>query len=316
MRMKLHSSRLDPLVAREAARRELAALISRFAPTDGTHQTAIPSLTFYRYSQPVDLGCGVSSSAFVFAAQGAKRVMVAGQAYVYDHLHCLVTSVDLPVMSQVTRASPEAPYLCVKFSLDPQRIVELATQLRLPEPDAASAGEGIAVAPLSAPVFDAALRLVRLLDTPGDIPVLAPLIEKELLYRLMTSEQGKRLRQVAVNGSQTYRIARAIEWIQDHYTELLRVETLAQAVNMSVSSLHHHFKNVTTLTPLQYQKQLRLHEARRLLLRHSGDVGSVATRVGYDSPSQFSREYSRHFGAPPLRDIAQLRRLDEVEFRE
>ncbi|MFL9864037.1 AraC family transcriptional regulator [Paraburkholderia fungorum] len=316
MRMKQHSSRLDPSVARETARSELAALISRFAPTDGTHQTAIPSLTFYRYSQPVDLGCGVTSSAFVFAAQGAKRVMVAGQAYVYDHLHCLVTSVDLPVMSQVTRASPDAPYLCVKFALDPQRIVELATQLRLPEPDAASAGEGIAVAPLSAPVFDAALRLVRLLDTPGDIPVLAPLIEKELLYRLMTSEQGKRLRHVAVNGSQTYRIARAIEWLQNHYTELLRVETLAQAVNMSVSSLHHHFKNVTTLTPLQYQKQLRLHEARRLLLRHSGDVGSVAIRVGYDSPSQFSREYSRHFGAPPLRDIAQLRRLDEVEFRE
>jgi hypothetical protein len=144
MRMKQHSSRLDPSVARETARRELAALISRFAPTDGAHQTAIPSLTFYRYSQPVDLGCGVTSSAFVFAAQGAKRVMVAGQAYVYDHLHCLVTSVDLPVMSQVTRASPDAPYLCVKFTLDPQRIVELATQLRLPEPDATSAGEGIA----------------------------------------------------------------------------------------------------------------------------------------------------------------------------
>ncbi|MBK5047889.1 AraC family transcriptional regulator [Paraburkholderia domus] len=314
--MKLHSPRLDSSVARETARCELAALISRFAPADGAYQTAIPSLTLYRCSQPVDLGCGVTSSAFVFAAQGAKRVMVAGQAYDYDHLHCLVTSVDLPMMSQVTRASPDAPYLCVKLTLDPQRIVELATQLRLPEPDAASAGEGIAVGSLSAPVFDAALRLVRLLDTPGDIPVLAPLIEKELLYRLMTSEQGKRLRHVAVNGSQTYRIVRAIEWIQNHYTELLRMETLAQAVNMSVSSLHHHFKNVTTLTPLQYQKQLRLHEARRLLLRQSGDVGSVAIRVGYDSPSQFSREYSRLFGAPPLRDVAQLRRLDGVGFRE
>ena len=200
--MKLHSPRLDSSVARETARCELAALISRFAPADGAYQTAIPSLTLYRCSQPVDLGCGVTSSAFVFAAQGAKRVMVAGQAYDYDHLHCLVTSVDLPMMSQVTRASPDAPYLCVKLTLDPQRIVELATQLRLPEPDAASAGEGIAVGSLSTPVFDAALRLVRLLDTPGDIPVLAPLIEKELLYRLMTSEQGKRLRQAAVNGGE------------------------------------------------------------------------------------------------------------------
>ncbi|CAB3806622.1 AraC family transcriptional regulator N-terminal domain-containing protein [Paraburkholderia fynbosensis] len=316
MHMKQKPSRLDPSASHETARRELAALISRFAPVDGAHQTAIPSLTFYRYAAPADLGCGVTSPAFVFAAQGAKRVVVAGQAYEYDHLHCLVTSVDLPVMSRVTRASPDAPYLCVKFTLDPQRIVELATQVQLPEPDTASAGEGIAVGLLSAPVFDAALRLVRLLDTPDDIPVLAPLIEKELLYRLMTGEQGKRLRQIAVNGSQTYRIARAIEWIQNHYTELLRVEMLAQQVNMSVSSLHHHFKTVTTLSPLQYQKQLRLQEARKLLLGQLGDVGSVAIRVGYDSPSQFSREYSRLFGAPPLRDVVQLRRRNVVGFEE
>jgi AraC-like DNA-binding protein len=316
MHMNLASSGMDPSASREAARRELAALVSRFAPVDGAHQTAIPSLAFYRYSAPADLGCGVTNSAFVFAAQGAKRVVVAGQAYDYDHLHCLVTSVDLPMTSQVTRASSEAPYLCVKLTLDPQAIAELATQLCLPEPGAVSAGEGIAVGSLSAPVFDAALRLVRLLDTPDDIPVLAPLIEKELLYRLMTSEQGKRLRHIAVNGSQTYRIARAIEWIQNHYTEILRVEMLAQEVNMSVSSFHHHFKNVTTLSPLQYQKQLRLHEARKLLLGQKGDVGSVAVRVGYDSPSQFSREYSRLFGAPPLRDVVQLRRRNGVGYGE
>lgn len=307
-RMEQNASWFDAAASRETARRELAALIGRFAPCDGGHQTAIPSLSFYRCSAPVDLGCGVSHSAFVFAAQGAKRVVVAGHAYQYDHLHCLVTSVDLPTMSQVTRASAAEPYLCMKLALDPQRIVELAAQLHLPEPEAVPAEEGIAIGPLSTPVFDTALRLARLLDSPGDIPILAPLIEKELLYRLMTSEMGTRLRHVAVTGSQTYRIARAIEWIQHHYTEPLRVETLAQQVNMSVSSLHHHFKNVTTLSPLQYQKQLRLHEARRLLLRHSGDVRSVAIRVGYDSPSQFSREYSRLFGAPPLRDVAQFRR--------
>lgn len=300
--------RIEWAVSRESARHELAALIGRFAPVDGGHQTAIPSLSFYKYSCPADLGCSVSRAALVIAAQGAKRVMVAGQAYEYDSLHCLITSVDLPILSRVTQAAPDAPYLCLRLALDPQRIVELAAEMRLPEPGAATAGEGIAIAALTAPLFDAALRLVRLLDTPGDIPIVAPLIEKELLYRLMTREQGARLRQMAVTGSQTNRIARAIGWIRDHYAEPMRVEMLAQAVNMSVSSLHHHFKNVTTLSPLQYQKQLRLHEARRLLLAQAGDVGSVAARVGYESASQFSREYSRLFGAPPLRDVVQWRR--------
>lgn len=293
------------LAPREAARRELAALIERFAPADGAHPSAIPALSFFRCSSPVDLGCSVTRAAFVFAAQGAKRVTVAGQAYEYDHQQCLVTSVDLPMLSQVTRASAGAPYLCVKVALDVQRIAELSAEMRMPPPEAVPTGEGIVVGALSEPLFDAALRLVRLLDTPADIPILAPLIEKELLYRLLTSGLGARLRHIAVAGSQTYRIARAIEWLRHHYTEPLRVETLAQQVNMSVSSLHHHFKHVTTLSPLQYQKQLRLHEARRLLLGQHGDVGSVALRVGYDSPSQFSREYSRLFGAPPLHDVAQ-----------
>ncbi|WDD91755.1 AraC family transcriptional regulator [Burkholderia sp. FERM BP-3421] len=303
---------IDMMGRREAARRELAALIGRFLPVDGRYQSAIPALSFYRCSAPVDLGCSVSRAAFVFAAQGAKEVTVAGQAYRYDHLRSLVTSVDLPMLSRVVEASPDAPYLCLKLALDPRRIVELAAELRQPDPDLVPAGEGISTGALSMPLFDAALRLVRLLDTPRDIPILAPLIEKELLYRLMTSEQGERLRHLAVAGSQSYRIARAIEWIRDHYAEPLRVEALAHTVNMSVSSLHHHFKNFTTLSPLQYQKQLRLHEARRRLLQQSGDVGSIALQVGYDSPSQFSREYSRLFGAPPLRDVVQLRRREAV----
>jgi AraC-like DNA-binding protein len=300
----------DMAASREPARRELAALIGRFAPVDGEHRTAIPSLSFYKCSKPVDLGCSITHAAFVLAAQGAKRVMVAGHAYEYDDQHCLIASVDLPMLSRVTKASPDAPYLCVKLALDPQRIVELAAEMRLPESGAMPEGEGIAVAELTPPVLDATLRLARLLDTPADIPIVAPLVEKELLYRLMTSEHGTRLRHMAVAGSQTNRIARAIEWLRDHYAEPMRIETLAQVVNMSVSSLHHHFKNVTTLSPLQYQKQLRLHEARRLLLGHAGDVASVAARVGYESASQFSREYSRLFGAPPLRDVVQLLRSD------
>ncbi|MBN3817592.1 AraC family transcriptional regulator [Paraburkholderia sp. Se-20369] len=300
----------DLAASRASGRRELAALISRFAPVDGSHTTAIPALMFHKHSRPVDLGCGVSRAAFVLAAQGAKRVVVADQAYEYDSQNCLITSIDLPILSRVTKASPDAPYLCLSFALDPQRIVELAAEMRLPDGDAGPEGEGIALAELTPPLLDAALRLVRLLDTPADIPVIAPLIEKELLYRLMTSEQGARLRHMAVAGSQTHRISRAIEWIRDHFAEPMRVETLAQVVNMSVSSLHHHFKHVTTLSPLQYQKQLRLHEARRLLLRQGGDVGSVAASVGYESASQFSREYSRLFGAPPMRDVVQLRRKE------
>ncbi|RQS72607.1 AraC family transcriptional regulator [Burkholderia sp. Bp8963] len=301
---------IDLAASRESGRRELAALISRFAPVDGSHPTAIPALAFHKHTRPVDLGCGVSRAAFVLAAQGAKRVVVAGHAYEYDAQHCLITSIDLPILSRVTKASPDAPYLCMSFMLDPQRIIELAAEMRLPEPGAGPEGEGIALAQLTPPLFDVALRLVRLLDTPADIPVMAPLLEKELLYRLMTSEQGTRLRHMAVAGSQTHRISRAIEWIRDHFAEPMRVEALAQVVNMSVSSLHHHFKNVTTLSPLQYQKQLRLHEARRLLLGQGGDVGSIAASVGYESASQFSREYSRLFGAPPLRDVVQLRRKE------
>ncbi|MGU7778987.1 AraC family transcriptional regulator N-terminal domain-containing protein [Burkholderia sp. PU8-34] len=300
----------DIAASRESGRRALATLISRFAPVDGSHATAIRGLAFHKHTHPVDLGCGVSRAAFVLAAQGAKRVVVAGHAYEYDTQNCLITSIDLPILSRVTKASPDAPYLCMSFMLNPQRIVELAAEMRLPEPGAGPEGEGIALARLTPPLLDVALRLVRLLDTPADIPVMAPLIEKELIYRLMTSEQGTRLRHMAVAGSQTHRISRAIEWIRDHFSEPMRVEALAQVVNMSVSSLHHHFKNVTTLSPLQYQKQLRLHEARRLLLGQGADVGSVAASVGYESASQFSREYSRLFGAPPLRDVVQLRRKE------
>ncbi|WP_321819793.1 MULTISPECIES: AraC family transcriptional regulator [unclassified Burkholderia] len=300
----------DIAASRESGRRELASLIGRFAPTDGSHATAVPALMLHRHAHPVDLGCGVSRAALVIAAQGAKRVIVAGQAYEYDTRNCLITSIDLPILSRVTQASPDAPYLCLSLTLDLQRIVELAAEMRLPEPDAGPEGEGIALAELTPPLLDAALRLLRLLDTPADIPVIAPLIEKELLYRLMTSGQGTRLRHMAVASSQTHRIARAIEWIRDHYAEPMRVDTLAQAVNMSVSSLHHHVKHVTTLSPLQYQKQLRLHEARRLLLRQGGDVGSVAATVGYESASQFSREYSRLFGAPPMRDVVHLRKKE------
>jgi AraC-like DNA-binding protein len=296
---------------REPARKELAAIIDRFAPIDGAHKTAIPSLSLHRYSSPTQLNCGITRSALIFAAQGAKRVVVGERSYEYDHMRCLITSVDLPILSQVTVATAHRPYLCFMLQLDLQRIADLMATMHLSHPEIVPTERAISVGVLSTPLFDAALRLVRLLNNPQDIPVLAPLIEQEVLYRLLMSDQGTRLRHIAVADSQAFRIAKAVEWLKSHYAEPLRIEDLARQVNMSVSSLHHHFKDVTMLSPLQYQKQLRLHEARRLLVRQTGDVGSVALRVGYESPSQFSREYSRLFGAPPLRDVGGLLRLEQ-----
>jgi AraC-like DNA-binding protein len=284
----------------------LAATIARLAPVDGEHKTAIASLSLYRCSHQTHLQCSINHAALLLAVQGAKRMVVAGEAYELDSQHFLVASVDLPVLSQITEASIERPYLCMVLKLDQQRIADLMTEMRLSKFNAAPSGRGISIGALSDPLFDAAARLVQLLDTPDDIPILAPLLEQALLYRLLTSEQSASLRHIAAGDSQTKRVAKAIEWLKNHYFEPLHVAELAQRVNMSVSSLHHHFKEVTALSPLQYQKQLRLHEARRLLVRQSGDVSTVALMVGYESSSQFSREYSRLFGAPPLRDITQL----------
>jgi AraC-like DNA-binding protein len=289
---------------------ELSALIGRLTPSDGEHGTAIGPLSLFRYSRATELQCGVSRAALVLVAQGAKRVMLGGQTYEYGAGHSLVSAIDLPTSSQITLATPGRPYLCMLLALDLKRIAELIAEMPPPRAEAEPPAMGITVFQPSASLFDTVLRLVRLLETPEDIPVLAPLLERELMYRLLTGAPGLRLRHIAASDSQANKIARAIDWLKRHYDEPLRIESLAQRVNMSASSLHHHFKNVTTMSPLQYQKQLRLHEARRLLLRQASDVGSVALRVGYESASQFSREYSRLFGAPPLRDAAQLRRSD------
>ena len=291
----------------ERKRQDLAARIDRLAVTDGDHETAIPGLNLYRSSQPIPSRCGLYTSTLTLVAQGSKQVILAGERYDYDQANYLVTTIDLPVIYSVTEASPETPCLCVVWQLDAARIAQLLTA-DLP-PNRVSAGRGMSISPLSHDMLDAVLRLVRLLDTPADIPMLAPLIERELLYRLIISDQGARLRQIAMTGSQTQQIARAIDWLRQHYSAPLRIQELARTVNMSVSSLHHHFKAITAMSPLQYQKLLRLQEARRLLLSEQCDAASAAHRVGYESPSQFSREYSRFYGAPPLRDVAQLREL-------
>lgn len=301
----------EPDTRLERDRAELAAIIDRSTGSDGHHATALPALNFFRAGVPGTQVCAMYEPGLAVVAQGAKQALLGDETYRYDQANYLITSIDLPVSSQVIDASPERPYLCAMLRFDGRVIAELLADADLP-PSSATSARGIAVSPLSEELLDTVLRLVRLLDTPRDLPVLAPLIERELLYRLLTSEQGPRLRHVATAGSRSHQISHAIDWLKNHYDEPLRIEALAGAVNMSSSSLHHHFRAVTAMSPLQYQKQLRLQEARRLLLARHCDVASAAHRVGYESPSQFSREYSRLFGAPPMRDVEQMRRAGAV----
>ncbi|RZS78937.1 AraC family transcriptional regulator [Pigmentiphaga kullae] len=296
-----------------AARRELAGRIARHAPADGTHPSAYPGLSFVRFSGPSASNCGFYRPSLTIAAQGAKRVELGEAVYEYDERHFLLSSFDLPVQARITCASRVEPYLCVALDIDPQRLGELVGEHGLPPAPEAPGMRGLAVGTTPVALIEPMLRLVRLLDTPEHLPVLGPLAEREILYRVLTGELGRRLRQAALSAGASSQIARAIAWIKENYTVPLRIEALAQAVNMSPSSLHHHFKAVTAMSPLQFQKQLRLREARTLMLSELLDAGSAARRVGYESASQFSREYSRLFGSPPLRDVARLRDGDPAE---
>jgi AraC-like DNA-binding protein len=287
-------------------REELAAIISRHCPGDGTVDTVIPGLKLFRGSNTEVPTCAILTSVFAMMAQGAKRITVGDDTYDYDARHYLISSVDLPMFSRITRASAAEPYLGLALGIDPLKINELAAAM--PKNRAVEAVDrGIAVGLLSIDIQNTALRLVRLLDTPADIPVLAPIIERELLYRLLAGPLGSRLRQAVASGSHSHQIVRAIDWLKTNLDQPLSIERLASLSNMSRSSLHHHFKALTAMTPLQYQKQLRLQEARRLMLVSNADAASAAHHVGYESPSQFNREYRRMFGTPPGRDVAQFR---------
>ena len=233
--------------------------------------------------------------------------MLGDDAYVYDAHHFLLTSVDLPTFVQVIKASPEKPYLGLVLNIDQREISQLMVDSNLPPPRPQQSSRGMATGEVTLPLLTAFQRLIDLLDEPKDIPILAPIIQREIFYRLLVGDQGARLRQMASAGSQSQQIARAIDWLKGNFTQPLRIDDLAAQVNMSTSTFHHHFRAVTAMSPLQYQKWLRLNEARRLLLAENQDATTAAFQVGYESPSQFSREYSRLFGAPPLRDITSLR---------
>ncbi|MEJ2791389.1 MULTISPECIES: AraC family transcriptional regulator [unclassified Pseudoxanthomonas] len=290
--------------------RELAGLIERSTGNDGLHATAIPALQFSRLSAPMPLPMrGVQEAALCLIVQGAKRAILADEVYEYDASRFVVASVDLPVTGQVTRASSEAPYLCLVLKLSPATIAEMVTEAESAKTPLPPPSRGLFLQPSSVEMLDAAIRLVKLLDTPQDIALLAPLVQREILYRVLCSPQGAMLRHIGIADSQGQRVAKAIHWLRQHYAQPLRIDHIAREVHMSASALHHHFKAVTAMSPLQYQKQLRLQEARRLMLSEVMDAASAGHRVGYESPSQFSREYSRMFGAPPVRDVERLRNL-------
>ncbi|MBO9709048.1 MAG: AraC family transcriptional regulator [Caulobacter sp.] len=298
-----------------ADQRDLAALIEQYAQADGTHEICGPGIAVVRESRPSEPTHGVFGAAVCVVAQGRKQVMSGGATLVYDALNYLVASVDLPVIGQVVEASPETPYLCFRMTLDPDLIGDLILQTGGEAALAQDAGPlvgAMAVSEVNPPLLDAVMRMVRLMETPRDAAVLAPLIEREILYRMLLGDQGPRLAQIARADGRMRQVKRAIGWIKQNYAQPFSIEELAAEARMSASALHRHFKSVTALSPLQYQKQIRLQEARKLILVQRLDAGSAGHAVGYDSPSQFSREYARLFGAPPLRDVARLRGRPEV----
>jgi AraC-like DNA-binding protein len=285
----------------------LVKSIARWTEKGELFTTAIPGLSLYRRDAPTQPMSGTYEPSICLVAQGAKRVQLGNETYLYDAQHYLITSVHLPTVVQIVKASREKPYLGLKLKLDQREISQLMVDSNLPAPPAQQSARGMATGELTLPLLSAFQRLVGLLEEEQDIPILAPVIQREIIYRLLVGDQGTRLRQIATVGSQSQQIARAIDWLKTNFTRPLRIDALAAQARMSTSTFHHHFNSMTALSPLQFQKQLRLQEARRLMLAEHLDAATAAFQVGYESPSQFSREYSRMFGAPPLRDIATLR---------
>ncbi len=286
---------------------ELAKIIEGNTGRDRTQMTAIPSLFFSRYSNDTGPNYGVHKPSLCIVVQGMKEVFLSQERFQYGPADYLVASVNLPISGQVTEASSEVPYLALKLEFTPSEILEVLREFQMGVDKKDNAKRGMYVSKIEQSLLDAVTRLARLLNNPKDIKVLAPLIRKEIIYRVLQGEHGEMLKQIAIEGSSTSQINDVIEHIMNNYKKSFKIEGLAEIANMSVSSLHRHFKEVTAMSPIQFQKQLRLQEARSLLLSKSADAADVAFQVGYESPSQFSREYSRMFGLPPKEDIKRLR---------
>ena len=287
---------------------QLTRLLAAYAPHDGSFELRVPGLHASRFSR-VNRECvhALRVSSLCIVAQGAKTVIVGDEVFEYDASRMIVFSVALPVAAQVTRASHSEPYLSLRLDLDPHKIAELVFRVfphGLPPVQERSA---VYLTAADVDMVNAATRLMECLGQPGEAELLAPLVVDEILIRLLRSPIGVRVAQMGFAESSVHRVAKAISWLRDNFSQPMKVEDLAEMVHMSVSSFHEHFKSVTSMSPLHYQKVLRLQEARRLMLSTMMDAGTASQRVGYLSPSQFSREYSRFYGSAPTRDIARLR---------
>ena len=286
----------------------LARLLAAHAPYDGAFTLRVPGLHVVRRSKPYpEMVRATVTPALCIVAQGAKIVMLGREVYSYDASRMIAYAVDLPVAGQIVRASQREPFLALKLDLDPYKIAELALKVYPHGVPSTRGSRGLFVGQATTAIVDAAARLIELMAEPADAELLAPLVVDEILIRLLRSAIGGRIAQIGQAESGFQRVAKAVSWVREHFAQPMAVEALADLAHMSPSSFHQHFKAVTSMSPLQYQKVLRLHEARRLMLSRMMDAGSAGREVGYLSASQFSREYTRLFGSAPTRDIERLR---------
>jgi AraC-like DNA-binding protein len=308
------SDSVTPVGSSEPDVGRLASLICAYTPHDGRFDLRIPGVHANRLSRTnTELVHATAQPALCLVAQGAKSVLLGQEVYEYDASRMLVFSVDLPVAGQVTRASQSEPYLGFRLDLDPHKVTELALRVfphglpRVPE------SRGVYVSPVNLGIINAATRLLELMAQPSEVEFLAPLIIEEILIRLLRSPLGVRVAQIGLAESSVHGVAKAVSWLRANFSQPMKVDELAKLAHMSVSSFHQHFKAVTSMSPVQFQKALRLQEARRLMLSTLVDAGTASWRVGYQSPSQFSREYGRFFGYAPTKDIARLREHADLD---
>ena len=290
----------------EAYKNELVERIARAITEDGTVEP-FKDVYLRRFSSPNEPLLSLSAPTFNVIAQGSKETQLGKEHYRYDPYHYCIGTVELPLVTQIVEATKERPYLSVGLELDPilvGSVMSESGQTPLSEPADVKAFN---VSPLDPDLLDAVVRLVRLIENPAEAPVLVPLVKREIVYRLLTGEQGERLRHLAIVSGYTPPIARVIERLHKDFDQPIRIDNIAREVGMSVSGFHHHFKAVTAMSPLQFQKRLRLQEARRLMLSDGLDAASAASRVGYHNAAHFSREYKSIFGLPPIRDVERLR---------
>jgi AraC-like DNA-binding protein len=295
----------------QSNREELVERMSCALPQNGVLEV-FPGLFLARSSQLTEHLHSVFTPAFCVIAQGSKQVLLGDEVFRYDSGHYLISSVDLPIVSHVAEASEERPYLSFRLNLEASIVASVVMESGIATKKSEAGVKAMDVSPIDADLLDAIVKLARLLDTPDEMKFLAPLIIREMIYRLLKGEQSARLSHLLASEGDTRRISKAVKQLRENIDQPLKIESIARELGMSVSGFHHHFKSVTAMSPLQFQKQIRLQEARRLMLGEDMDVASASFRVGYDDPSYFSREYKKLFGAPPQRDIARLRSSVEL----